>query len=373
MMGRGGGGGGFQDNFGRDRGYSPERRRHEMSPPPKRMRPNWGEEREGGFGERFDREYDRPPPPRHFGGGRSQPKDKEDSEGGFQPLMMSFKNFLSTQDDTITDEEAIKKYAEYKLEFMRQQLNEFFVTHKDEEWFKLKYHAEDGVKRKEELRSMLKRRVEVFQEFMDAGKIDGLTIDGDKQEQLIRLLDSVVIKLEGGSDYDLEALDLPEKEEKREDKRSSRDGRDIKRDEVGANEQSAELRKAKELLEFLKPKKESESESGKKRKRGESEDEDEADKDKDDNEDKVKDDNDKEEKDDKEETKEDEMEGTEKETKETDTTEETGKADELDAVSDGEGPGKMTMKKMKKMEKLKKRHLNPELSTKPLVFSFVTW
>ena len=48
--------------------------------------------------------------------------------------MMSFKTYLSTQDDTITDEDAIKKYAEYKLEFKRQQLNDFFVAHKDEEW-----------------------------------------------------------------------------------------------------------------------------------------------------------------------------------------------------------------------------------------------
>lgn len=49
--------------------------------------------------------------------------------------MMSFKAFLGTQEDTITDEEAIKRYNEYKLEFRRQQLNEFFVAHKDEEWY----------------------------------------------------------------------------------------------------------------------------------------------------------------------------------------------------------------------------------------------
>ena len=48
--------------------------------------------------------------------------------------MMTFKSFLTTQDDTISDEDAIKKYSEYKLEFKRQQLNEFFVNHKDEEW-----------------------------------------------------------------------------------------------------------------------------------------------------------------------------------------------------------------------------------------------
>ena len=68
---------------------------------------------------------------RHGEGGRvgGEPSD------GSQPAMMSFKTFLATQDDTISDEEAIKKYAEYKLEFKRQQLNEFFVSHKDEEWY----------------------------------------------------------------------------------------------------------------------------------------------------------------------------------------------------------------------------------------------
>ena len=38
--------------------------------------------------------------------------------------------FLGTQDDAITDEEAAVKYNEYKLEFRRQQLNEFFVSHR---------------------------------------------------------------------------------------------------------------------------------------------------------------------------------------------------------------------------------------------------
>ena len=51
-----------------------------------------------------------------------------------QPPMMSFKAFLAAHDDSISDEEAVKKYADYKLEFRRQQLNEFFTSHKDEEW-----------------------------------------------------------------------------------------------------------------------------------------------------------------------------------------------------------------------------------------------
>lgn len=52
-----------------------------------------------------------------------------------QPQMMTLKQFLATQDDSISDSEAILKYNEYKLEFKRQQLNEFFVAHKDEEWY----------------------------------------------------------------------------------------------------------------------------------------------------------------------------------------------------------------------------------------------
>ena len=51
---------------------------------------------------------------------------------------MSFKNFLAAQDDAITDDEAIRKFNEYKMEFKRQQLNEFFLAHKEEEWWVLK-------------------------------------------------------------------------------------------------------------------------------------------------------------------------------------------------------------------------------------------
>ena len=38
------------------------------------------------------------------------------------------------QSDDISDEEAVTKYSEYKVNFRRQQLQEFFVAHKDEEW-----------------------------------------------------------------------------------------------------------------------------------------------------------------------------------------------------------------------------------------------
>merc|ERR1719193_2782660 len=177
--------------------------------------------------------------------------------------MMSFKSFMQTQDDSISDEEGIKKYAEYKLEFKRQQLNEFFVTHKEEEWFKQKYHPEDCFKRKEELKSMLLKRVELFQEFNVGGKFNGLALDGDKQDALIKVLDSVVIKLEGGTDFDLTILDYPDEEDKRLDdgdrdreeergkKRKREKSRDKKEDDKkGVDEENTQLmKKSKEFLQ----------------------------------------------------------------------------------------------------------------------------
>ncbi len=49
--------------------------------------------------------------------------------------MMFFKQFLSQQDDNISDEDAIKKFNEYKLDFKKTQISDFFLTHKDEEWY----------------------------------------------------------------------------------------------------------------------------------------------------------------------------------------------------------------------------------------------
>jgi hypothetical protein len=55
----------------------------------------------------------------------------------------------------------------------------------------------------------LQNRVKVFMEFMEQNRLDKVSVDADQSEQLIRLLDAVVIRLEGGTDYDLLALDEP--------------------------------------------------------------------------------------------------------------------------------------------------------------------
>ncbi|XP_044011988.1 serrate RNA effector molecule homolog isoform X2 [Aphidius gifuensis] len=225
---RGGGGAG-----GRDR-YSPGRSQ-DMAPPMKRMRSDWddggsryphsdyyggGGGGGGGGGSGGSSWAPDHFPPRHHGNhhfgnhnNSSSNSASREAAGNFnnsnvetQPPMMTFKSFLATQEDTITDEEAIKRYNDYKLEFRRQQLNEFFVAHKDEEWFKIKYHPEESIKRKEEQITGLKKRIDVFLDLLNSDQIDKVSIDADQADPLLKLLDSVVIKLEGGTEEDLKVL-----------------------------------------------------------------------------------------------------------------------------------------------------------------------
>ncbi|XP_069705569.1 serrate RNA effector molecule homolog isoform X2 [Periplaneta americana] len=206
----------YRGGGGRER-YSPART-HDISPPMKRVRTEWDDRRgagyghdsgAGGYGGSYASSWahDSYSSQHTYGNHGNNQREMQTIET--QPPMMSFKAYLQTQDDNITDEEAIKKYNEYKLEFKRQQLNEFFVTHKEEEWFKIKYHPEDSVKRRDEQMAALKNRVEVFLEFLQQTRLDKVSVDADQSEQLIRLLDAVVIRLEGGTDYDLLALDEP--------------------------------------------------------------------------------------------------------------------------------------------------------------------
>lgn len=51
------------------------------------------------------------------------------------PIMKSFKEFLLSLDDSVDETEAVKRYNEYKIDFRRQQMQDFFLAHKDEEWY----------------------------------------------------------------------------------------------------------------------------------------------------------------------------------------------------------------------------------------------
>ena len=50
------------------------------------------------------------------------------------------------------------------------------------------------------------RRREIFEELDKRGMFDGVRLQTEHEEELVRLLDTVVIKLEGGSEEDLKIL-----------------------------------------------------------------------------------------------------------------------------------------------------------------------
>ncbi|RUS86506.1 hypothetical protein EGW08_005756 [Elysia chlorotica] len=215
-----------------------DRRRERYSPgrydnpnPPKRMRRDWDD---GGFpGGMYESPFqvrDGPPgmgdrpgwnprgmevrdgPPDRAGFG-DQPPDRGDPDYPTQPPMMTFKRFLSKQDDTISQEEAIKLFNDYKLDFKRQQINEFFLAHKEEEWFKSKYHPEECEKKQAETKLGLQARKKAFETLMDKGYFDGISVDVSCTDTLVKILDAAVILLEGGNDLDLTILESPLVEE----------------------------------------------------------------------------------------------------------------------------------------------------------------
>ncbi|XKL59382.1 hypothetical protein PGB90_000398 [Kerria lacca] len=185
--------------------------RHDSGPPMKRMRNDWDERRfyetpSYSYSSWLSTETQAPTNTRVT----PAPAPTNESNMESQPPMMSLKAFINTLDDNVSDDEALKKYNEYKMEFRKQQLNEFFVAHKDEEWFKEKYHPVYSTKRKEQHLTNIKKRVEIFTEMLDKGKFENIMIDSDHSDQLIKVMDMFVILLEGGNENDFKILESDE-------------------------------------------------------------------------------------------------------------------------------------------------------------------
>ncbi|XP_077976015.1 serrate RNA effector molecule homolog [Styela clava] len=144
-------------------------------------------------------------PPDEWGqGDRKGPHSDVDKLG---QRMLTFKQWLGSQPDDITDEEAIRNYTEYKINFKRQQLQQFFIAHKEEEWFKEKYHPEESTKREEEHQKAVKWRAEIFNTLVEKGFLKDLCLDLLNEEKIVKMLDSAVIFMEDGSDEDLKVLE----------------------------------------------------------------------------------------------------------------------------------------------------------------------
>ncbi|KAK5893040.1 hypothetical protein CgunFtcFv8_005950 [Champsocephalus gunnari] len=112
-------------------------------------------------------------------------------------------------EDSVDETESVKRYNQYKLDFRRQQLQDFFLQHKDHEWFRSKFHPDDITAKRAESLNALKTRLSVFLFLLDNSWLDSLTLDMERAPAIIKLLDAAVIKMEGGTDLDLQVLEAP--------------------------------------------------------------------------------------------------------------------------------------------------------------------
>lgn len=106
--------------------------------------------------------------------------------------------FLLNMEDSVDETEAVKRYNQYKLDFRRQQLQEFFFQHKDQEWFRSKYHPDDITTRKAESQTALKTRLAVFLFLLDNSWLDKLSLDVEHTPAIIKLLDAGEPQWDGG-------------------------------------------------------------------------------------------------------------------------------------------------------------------------------
>lgn len=90
--------------------------------------------------------------------------------------------------------EAVKRYNQYKLDFRRQQLQDFFLQHKDQEWFRSKYHPDDISSRKAESLAALKTRLSVFLFLLENNWLDNVSLGMDHAPAIIKLLDAGRVK-----------------------------------------------------------------------------------------------------------------------------------------------------------------------------------
>lgn len=115
---------------------------------------------------------------------------------GFTAQILSFKAFLNGQDDSIDEQEALNRYVAYKEEFRRNQVSEFFLNHKQEEWFRSKYDPLLVRSRKRAERKNIIVRLETFMEMSEQGRINDVRLDLSRSDELLELLDTAVSRFE---------------------------------------------------------------------------------------------------------------------------------------------------------------------------------
>jgi hypothetical protein len=130
-----------------------------------------------------------------------------------QPRMLSFREFNATMLDPMDrsnkiDQVRQARYNQYKEAFRAEQTRIFFEAHKDEDWFRLRYHPSEAAGRKTEQRRVIQKRLRIFRELQPRYTNMALSASDEVQlKSLYKFLDACLIKLEDGDDRDLSILE----------------------------------------------------------------------------------------------------------------------------------------------------------------------
>lgn len=81
----------------------------------------------------------------------------------------------------------------------------------------MKYYPDEITKRKSKIQQSFQNRMNVFMNLIDLDYLEDVSLDVDKGEQIVKVLDAAVIKLEGGSDFDLLSLNNDDDEARNKD------------------------------------------------------------------------------------------------------------------------------------------------------------
>lgn len=220
--------GGRRDRYGRERDYdrhedrrdrekrrrTPDREHNDRSGyRDKRPRHDYDDPayRGGGGGHGGGRHsWNGPPSGGGGGGGGFPPRQNNNSSYNMlneEDILLSFKNWVMKQDDNINEDDACKNYKVYKTEFKKKQMQEFFVTHKDEEWFREKYHPDAAVERDQQFKEAVKARWEAWQKLSSVDKIfDDNYLDITNEKNIIDLLETAVMLMEGAQEDDIKMI-----------------------------------------------------------------------------------------------------------------------------------------------------------------------
>eukprot|EP00871_Galdieria_phlegrea_P001726 jgi/Galph1/2554/GphlegSOOS_G1224.1 len=103
---------------------------------------------------------------------RFSSRERDHSMSSDEEEPMSFKEFLSREDNSITPEVAQEAYKAYKKEFYKRKPKYFFERHKDEEWFCEKYNPVWVLERVKRIRQSCREKAESFRQMLEKDDID---------------------------------------------------------------------------------------------------------------------------------------------------------------------------------------------------------